>query len=337
MMQSEITIPGIKGICGRRDVFMGFAPANLLHSVSFADVLDEHTGEGYQRRFNEKHSLDFRRYIRSSESSTIPLTFNLRPESKQWWSLNQNESGQTVLKLVAGKNRIFSRVDCQHRLGSLSDLDIHLAFMTFIGLPLEEEIGLFTIINSKAKGLNASLLSYNETKLLSDLANQKPELYIANRLNDDEQSSWYGQLDLGGTRIIGLARRASLNAMQSSTKRFLRKTNFVTQNRGSTDDAYLVIRHFWSAVVELLGSQWKNPRKHFLTKGIGVYALMDLAADLFLDAHEKGVTCDQDHFRAVLSDFICDFDWSHSGPLKGLGGQAGATEAYSMLSALRKG
>lgn len=39
---------------------MGFAPANLLHSLSFADVLNEDTGEGYQRKFSRKHSLDFR-------------------------------------------------------------------------------------------------------------------------------------------------------------------------------------------------------------------------------------------------------------------------------------
>jgi DGQHR domain-containing protein len=336
MTHSEITIPGLKGVCGRRDVFMGFAPANLLHSLSFADVLDEHSGEGYQRKFNEKHSLDFRRYIRNSDSSTIPLTFNLRPESKQWWSLQQNESGQAVLKIVAGKNRIFSRVDCQHRLGSLSDLDIPLAFMTFVGLPLKDEIGMFTVINSKAKGLSASLLNFNGTKLLSDVANQKPELYIAVRLNDDGQSPWHKQLDLGGTRIIGLARRASLSAMQSATKRFLRRTEFLNGNKGSTDDAYLVIRHFWAAVVELLDSQWRNQRKHFLTKGIGVYALMDLAADLFLESREKSVTCDQDYFRAVLSDFICDLDWSHAGPLKGLGGRTGASKAYSMLSDLRK-
>jgi DNA sulfur modification protein DndB len=336
MTQSEITIPGIKGICGRREVFMGFAPANLLSSVSFADVLDEHNGEGYQRKFNEKHSLDFRRYIRGVNSSTIPLTFNLRPESRQWWSLEHTNSGQSFLKLVAGKNRIFSRVDCQHRLGSLSDLDIPLAFMTFVGLPLKDEIGLFTVINSKAKGLSASLLSFNEAKLITDVAREKPELYIALKLAEDEKSPWFKQLDLGGSRIIGLARRASLSTMMSATKRFLRRTEFLTERKGTADDAYLVIRNFWTAIVELLNSQWANQRKHFLTKGIGVYALMDTAAELFLEASAKNVLSDQDYFRSVLSDFICNLDWSHTGPLKGLGGQTGASEAFAMIMKLRK-
>ena len=336
MKPSEITIPGIKGACGRREVFMGFAPANLLHSISFADVLNEDTGYGYQRKFNQKHSLDFRKYIRTPYGSTIPLTFNLRPESAKWWDIKTEESGQVALKIVAGKNRILSQVDCQHRLGSLSDLDIPLAFMTFIGLPLKDEISLFSVINSKAKGLNASLLDFHDTKLLADVAKEKPELYIAIRLNDDENSPWFKQLDLGGTRIIGLARRASLRTMQSAVKRFLRKTNILGHSDTSVNDAYSVVRHFWSAISELLEEQWKNQRKHFITKGIGVYALMDLAAELFLESSSKGMACDQDHFISVLSDFVCDLDWSHTGPLKGLGGQTGATEAYTILMKLRK-
>jgi len=336
MNLSEITIPGIKGTCGRREVFMGFAPANLLHSISFADVLNEDTGDGYQRKFNQKHSLDFRKYIRTPYGSTIPLTFNLRPESEKWWDVKTEKSGQAALKIVAGKNRILSQVDCQHRLGSLSDLDIPLAFMTFIGLPLKDEIGLFSVINSKAKGLNASLLDFHDTKLLADVAKEKPEIYIAIRLNDDEHSPWFKQLDLGGTRIIGLARRASLRTMQSAVKRFLRKTNFLGRPDVSVNDAYSVIRHFWTAISELLDAQWKNQRKHFITKGIGVYALMDVAAELFAEASAKGVVLDQDYLRSVLSDFVCDLDWSHTGPLKGLGGQTGATEAFGMIMKLRK-
>jgi len=68
---AQIRLLGIVGVCGRRKVFMGFAPANLLHSLSFADVLNEDTGEGYQRKFSQKHSLDFRRYIRGHERPVI--------------------------------------------------------------------------------------------------------------------------------------------------------------------------------------------------------------------------------------------------------------------------
>ncbi len=62
------------GASADRSVLLGFAPAGLLKTLSWADVLDEEAGRGYQRRFNSAHSLDFRRYIQSPGSSTIPLT-----------------------------------------------------------------------------------------------------------------------------------------------------------------------------------------------------------------------------------------------------------------------
>lgn len=63
---------GILGMSAGREVFLGFAPANILHSLSFADVLDEDTGRGYQRRFNATHSLDFRKYIQQERVDDSP-------------------------------------------------------------------------------------------------------------------------------------------------------------------------------------------------------------------------------------------------------------------------
>jgi hypothetical protein len=77
--EGPIVIEGLLGFSAQRQVFLGFAPAKLLLAFSFPDVLDEDTGRGYQRRFNPQHSLDFRKYIQLEGSSTIPLTFNLRP------------------------------------------------------------------------------------------------------------------------------------------------------------------------------------------------------------------------------------------------------------------
>ncbi|MDP3482318.1 MAG: hypothetical protein Q8S05_03295, partial [Sulfuricella sp.] len=61
-LTATISIPGIIGHCGDREVFIGFASASLLARVSFADLLDESTGKGYQRRFHRGHSLEFKRY-----------------------------------------------------------------------------------------------------------------------------------------------------------------------------------------------------------------------------------------------------------------------------------
>ena len=65
----------LTGKCGQLPVVLGSAPARDLCEMSFADVLDETTGRGYQRPMDTRHSREFREYIESSRATTIPLTF----------------------------------------------------------------------------------------------------------------------------------------------------------------------------------------------------------------------------------------------------------------------
>ena len=218
-MSKTVTIHGSIGMSGDRQIFLGITTANILHSYSFADVLNEETGIGYQRRFNPRHSLDFRRYIQTPNSTTIPLTLNLRESDTNSWEIKTLKSGTSQLIIQKDAGKIFAQVDCQHRLSHLSDLEISLPFMTFLGLDIKEEMEIFSIINSKAKGLSTSLLDYHESKLVSDLAVEKPELYIALYLNDYPESPWYKQLDLGGEKTSGITRKASLRTMQKAVKR----------------------------------------------------------------------------------------------------------------------
>jgi hypothetical protein len=73
-----------------------------------------------------------------------------------------------------------------------------------------------------------------------------------------------------------------------------------------------------------------------LTKGIGVYALMRIAADIFNEAREGGRSCDKRAFATALADFAGDVDWSTTGPLKGFGGQGGVKAAIEFIRDARK-
>src|SRR5262249_18416076 len=150
-------LEGLIGHSAGREVFLGFAEARILHALSFADVLDEDTGRGYQRRFNPQHSLDFRKYIQLPKSSTIPLTFNLRPPYREAWTIRRSSPPHATLLLNEDAGKILAQVDCQHRLGYLNDLAISLPFMCYLGLPQVEEMEIFNVINAKAKGLSTSL------------------------------------------------------------------------------------------------------------------------------------------------------------------------------------
>jgi DNA sulfur modification protein DndB len=330
-----VRLIALRGRAADRDVLLGFAPASTLHRISFADVLDESTGKGYQRRFSDQHSLDFRRYIQRRGSTTIPLTFNLRPQNQdKSWHLAEGREGTAELVIDGLDRRVLAQVDCQHRLGHLADVSVMLPYMILVGLSDREEMEIFNTINSKAKGLSSSLLDYHQARLAQDVATERPELFVALQLNEVETSPWYRQLDLGGSATSGLKRRASLRTLQKAVRRFLNATDILAEL--SPDECARVVHDYWIAVSTVLREQWSDPRRHFLTKGVGVYALMGVLADLWLELPDHRPLPGAAYFSARLIDFAVAFDWSNEGPLKGLGGESGATAAHELLREVRR-
>ena len=198
--------------------------------------------------------------------------------------------------------RVFTQVDCQHRLGHLNDLTLDLPFMCFLGLTEREEMEVFNVINSKAKGLSTSLLDFHDARLAADLAAERPELFIAIHLKNDSESPWYRQVNLGGKATSGMTRRASLRTMQKAIKRFLTQTKILKKQRPEV--VAQMVLDFWAAVALLLRDEWDNPRKTLLCKGVGVYALMGIAGDLVDEA--GSATIDKRYFSNKLADFILD-------------------------------
>ncbi len=326
-------IDGALGTCGALEVFLGFAPASVLYRHSFADVLNDDSRAGYQRRFSEAHSLEFRRYIQSPGSTTIPLTFNLRPPADGRWELRRGQGRAASLIIHHDNDLVLSQVDCQHRLGFLSDQEIELAFMAFIGLDARAEMEVFSRINSKAKGLNPSLLDFNQSRISTELAKANPALYVALQLNEHPSSPWKDMLDLGGDRTVGMMRRASLRTMQNAVRRFIRES--ALDGVDAVALASIAIA-FWSAVARVANTQWKQPRRHLITKGIGVYSLMSICGDLSREATQRSLHINEDYFVGALFDFLNEVDWSNDGPMKGLGGGGGADQATRMIRGTRR-
>jgi DGQHR domain-containing protein len=327
-----LTFHGQIGRCGDRDVFLGFASAADLFRASFPDILDEVEGTGYQRRFHRGHSLEFKRYIHKTGATTIPLTFNLR-SGHSGWKIDSGPSS-AILTIDLTEGPVMAQVDCQHRLGYLRESPIPLAFMTYLGLSIDEEMETFRVINGKAKGLSGSLLDFTESRLVEDdLKTARPELFLALKLHEERHSPWYQRLDLGGNRTTGPLRVASLRTMQKAARRFLREAGL--SNIEVDDTIAAVVIDFWNAVAQVLANEWERPRQHMLAKGIGVYSLMSLAGDLYRDAVRAQRKCSQDYFVLALSPFIRSIDWSNGGPLKGFGGASGADAALELLRQLR--
>ena len=315
--------------CGDQRVFLGHAPANTLCKHSFADVLNEESGAGYQRPFNKRHSRDFRAYINRPEASTVPLVFNLRSDQSAHWTITQLNDGLVTLA-IRQDARCLAQVDCQHRLGELGDSDIPLAFMTFVNLDLRSEMAMFYVINSKAKGLSSSLTDYHESNLVDDIRREAPHLFIARLLNEDPESPWFQMIRYGGERTSGIKRRASLRMMQKSVMRFLRIIN----DDGSTDieTLYGVVCSYWKAIKDLFPEEWADHRHHLLTKGLGLYSLMMLLGEIAKDTDCEKMS--EAWFSRQLSPLRAHMDWSTHGDFAGVGGQKGVQLVFEKLKGL---
>lgn len=323
---NAISLTGLLGKSGSCDVFLGIAPANVLRQVSFADVLDEDTGEGYQRPYSRAHSLDFRSYILRPGSSTPPLIFNLRDQFRGHWNLETVSESITCLVLSADV-KCLVQVDCQHRLGELGDCDVPLAFMAYIGLNLRQELAIFNVINSKAKGLSSSLTDYHESKLLDNLATEAPHLYIGRRLNEDPSSPWYRMIRYGGETTSGLKRRASLRMVQKTVATFLTHTRGL--DLGGLEQRYQMVRCYWQAVKETFPDEWTGHRHHLITKGVGLYSLMQVFADI-VRANPRAVFSSE-YYKQILRPLSGKFDWSSDGRFAYVGGRKGAQDVYAAL------
>ena len=322
---AHLAISGMVGMCGDREVFVGFAPAKTLHLVSFADTLNEDTGIGYQRPRDRGHSLDFKRYISTPGASTIPLTFNLRQDLKKFWRIERE--GRMATLLIKPETACLAQVDCQHRLGELADSDVNLAFMAFIGLDLRGEMAMFTIINSKVRGLQSSLTDFHESNLIENLVRDAPQLFLARQLNEKCDSPWFKMIRYGGETSSGMRRRTSLRMMQTAIRHLLSRIRAV--------DGYSVMGvldllfNYWGAVATVFDAEWQSPRESLLTKGVGLHAMTELLGTLV--QKNKRLNIGRDEFIVVLQSLKGNVDWGRKGTFAYAGGRKGASAAHETL------
>lgn len=325
-MNEIAAINGVIGKSGGLSVFMGFESAAALIALSFTDILNEDTGEGYQRPYNKAHSIDFKNYITRPSSSTPPLTFNLRNEYAASWTIEHGEGNSATL-LIRDRVKCLAQVDCQHRLGELIGVDIQLAFMTYIGLDLRQEMAIFNVINSKAKGLSSSLTDYHESKLLTDLATDAPHLFISRKLNEDQASPWFRLIRYGGETTSGLKRRTSFRMLQKTVQAFLVQTKSVLD--ASLEEKYQIVLCFWKAVQATFPDEWKDHRNNLITKGVGLYGLMQLLGDIVKSNPRADFS--MDYFTSRLLPLKPGIDWSSQGRFAYVGGKKGVQDVYQVL------
>ena len=275
------------------DCLRGSAPLQHLNRISRADVFDQDQNtKGLQRNLSPSHALAAYEYAARPADSEWPRAFpevvlNVRdeqvidispiPNEPGWYSLTFDLDAIQRARYVK-----VSRIDGNHRLHHADGddkrrqpLEIEAPFQIHVGLTSEQEAKLFIDINANQKGLNTSHLSWLQSRLTEEEREIKDHLerWIATRLNDDQQSPWYGRIHMGGSkegaRAQGHTRPVNLKSLENGVKRTLGKSQYI-HDLTDPKAQYVVIRSFWEAVRRVFAEEWAKEREHLLLKNIGV-------------------------------------------------------------------
>lgn len=320
----------MEGVALDYRVYQGFAPLRELAAVSDVDRAMMDQPGGFQRELDRAHAREFRQFVLNpstlhvKKASAPPLIFSLRKKAP-YEALG---NGFGILHVPDIKEAM-ARLDAQHRMAETEDIEKSLPFVIYYDLSPEEEVGLFTIINDKHKGLTKSLVDQHRARLYGEeLPEEEPHLAIAVRLNGDPDTPWVKAIDTGGEKTPGTKRRVTLRTLQEATREMISGPR--CQN-ADFETKYAVVVNFWKAIVKLFPPEWANPRKHLITKGIGVHALSAVGRDVIearLDANEYT----PDAFEKALSK-LTGFDWGNkTSVFSVVGGKKGVKFATILLN-----
>lgn len=321
-------LPALKGFSGACPVYIGYATLHTLGQVSFVDKYDMDKNQGVQRPLDVKHAKNFSEYIQGNtgveKPTAPPLIFSLREPVKF-------ENGHLIFP---ANKKIMARLDCQHRLAFTDQLDVTMPFVIYHGLDIHEEIEIFTTVNDEHKGMTKSLVDHHRFTLAgADAEEQEPHLAIAERLNEDKESPWFGTINTGGVTdgTAGTKRKLTLRTFQQANK------DLISGPRCSNapfEEKYDIVKNYWRAVAETFPDEWGvKSRNHLLMKGVGIAAIADVGRSIIEEAISKDSTS-ADDMKAVLSK-LAGFDWGNkSSPFANFGGRKGATAAAKVLNAV---
>ena len=344
----------IKGANLNTPVYRGFASIKDIATISAPDTYKQvGNPDGLQRDLKEKHALDGYRYALISQKAPDQprlwpeVVLNVRDRSVIDEPLPVDEQ-HNLFKIVVHEDRIdknlerpqISRTDGNHRLfygegHPLHDgqpLDISTPFSLTIGLTPLQEASLFVDINDNLMRMNTSHL-YHLLGRVTDsekLAEDKPTVWIANKLVEDYKSPFHGIVYLGGEKekVQGLERRVSLAHLRTAVEMML-KRSIKLQDFKDIEDKCVIIRTYWKAVARTFSVEWADQKKYALLRGFGVWSMSIVGADIIDRCLKPNVIWSQleDQMASYLSQIKGTVDWdAREGDVKGYGGRLGAAQ-----------
>lgn len=318
---AELRLPALEVTQSAGRILYSFA-VDGKQVPSFATVSrvrrgDKNRLDGYQRPEVISHIQEIRNYLESPSpmvpnAAVIAFDSRVRFEPALFNSVGSpySRNGTLVIPLDAkgaDEDKPGFIVDGQQRLAAIREARIDafpICVTAFITNDVRVQTEQFILVNSTKplpKGLLYELLPGTDATLPTILQRRRFPAHLANRLNHDEASPFFGKIQTP-TNPDGVVKDNSILRMleNSLSDGALYRISAKGKGEDREEEMLAVLFAYWSAVSETFEEAWSlPPKKSRLTHGAGIVSLGFLM-DTISDRHRnKRLT--KRHFAEDLS------------------------------------
>lgn len=348
MNRTTIDLRVIQDTCLGYTVFRGSAPAKEIVEAAWIDFHDPIRNPlGYQRAFDEERSEKARIYAEEGSKPFWPESIlavrndeGLEEEEKVKWSFKPDSgyngrfgtlSATYTKGLTTNINgvrvpwrRALSQVDCQHRLGRMSDSDKPITFCILVDMNRREEAIVFKSINQNQRGIPTSLV---DIIILRTDDNTPAQISLAWGLSVDPGSPFCNLVDTGGRGQENTL--IKFRGLQQSLK-LLIPPKYLSGKEIDYDQGYEFARNFWNVVKDEWPIAFSNKSDYKMMVNPGVRALSRLGRRVL----ESNLDV-QDFTRMPIERYLQKgkhlVEWSIEGPLKDATGKGAEKRVLEQL------
>ncbi|MCP1136289.1 DGQHR domain-containing protein [Paenibacillus polysaccharolyticus] len=294
--------------------YLGNVTATSVLQLTYVKPFDHPSGKGYQRPVDSKRCNDFALYLSKGEDALFaPIMLN----AESHWEFSAYDKARPHLGRLICKGKA-SIMDGQHRVGGIkrytqdTNSEINVPFLAYHYLDEDEEIHLFDIINTMAKGIGTSLSKYLHR-------NTDEFSWIATQLITRGDSPFHFIGTLTGKRSSG--RHVTLQNLYKVIE-VLTKPEEITNLDKEKKLALCLI--YFNSVKEQFNTEWLNYKEYRLTHIVCLNALAIAGAEILNQSVNRQKGKSDYSFIEKSVRKMKNIEWSAEGPLKYLKGISGS-------------
>lgn len=272
--------------------------SEILLEISY--VSENERDKGVQRPLSERRCKEVGKYI-DSDHGVFANNVILNLPNDIIYEPEENNENQGVLK-IPNRPKSTWVVDGQHRLFGFNyaDKEFELLCTGFVGLEVEDQAEIFITINTKQKGIPASVI-YDLLPVVKDAEFKKKRAHsLVSQFNDDPDSPWYNNI-----KMLGVGKGLVSQSTFANNLEKLIDPNGGVLASYNEQFQFKILLNYFNAFNSIFNNEWGN-RKFVLTKTVGIAAM----CGIFPKVHEL---CNK-NFKTeniiIILNNIRDFDFS---------------------------